>query len=140
MTMVKIRTLSVVAAIISLLGFSLPASAGTGACQLGYACIWEHNDYEGLSYGKRYNGPVVSSINNMASSATANGNLCHRTRYYDYAGGPSGSYFELYSQTMVNSNYRDPNLRNGAGIGAYRDQNWNDRVSYIWFYGGPNCK
>lgn len=78
-------------------------------------------------------------MNNKASSAAANGNLCYRTRFYDYAGGASGSYFELYSQTMVNSNYRDPNLRNGAGIGMHRDQNWNDRVSYIWFYYGPNC-
>lgn len=128
------------AVLLSAVGFVAPAWAGSGACQRGYACLWEDGDYEGLSYGKQYNGTVVSTMNNKASSATANGNLCLRTRFYDNSGGPSGSYFELYSQTQMATNYRDPNLKNGAGLGPYKGQNWDNRVSYIYFLGGANCK
>jgi len=115
------------------------AQAGTGACTLGYACLWQNNDYNGTDYGKLYNGSVVSTMDNKASSAASNGKTCSKTRFYDSSNG-TGKYFELSSQYLVGSNYRDPNLSNGAGVGPYSGENWSDRVSYIAFSGGTGCK
>lgn len=135
-----VSSLIAVTALGSALATATTATAGSGGCTLGYACLWEHRDYEGKSYGKQYDGPVVSTMTNKASSAAANGNQCHMARFYDAATGPTGAYFELYSETRMDRNYRDPNLRNGAGVGPYAKQNWNDRVSYIYFLGGSNCR
>lgn len=124
--------------LIAITSVSIPAQAA-GDCKSGYACIWEHDSYSGRSYGGSVAGPVASTINNMASSASANGARCTTARYYDSGSTNSGSYFDLYSRQLMGYNYRDPNLTNGAGYGPYATQNWDNRVSRIIFLGGSYC-
>lgn len=112
------------------------AYAGDGNCALGNACIWQHTNYNGNYYGQSANESSVSSLlNNAASSAAANGKACYATRFYDNGAQATGSYFILNSKYRTGQNYRDPNLVNGAGLGPYNTQNWNDRISRIKFTG-----
>lgn len=111
---------------------SAPAQAGSGGCTLGYACLWESRYFEGRSYGKKFDGVVKASIDNNSNAAAANGKSCGVTRFYD-AYTYRGSYFYLQSETKERTNYRDPYLTNGAGKGPNSDENWQDRISYIYF-------
>lgn len=77
--------------------------------------------------------PVHESINNQGKSAAANGATCKKTRFYDYTWGNSGSFFILHSESIVGTNYRDPDLSNGAGVGDYAHENWENRVSRITY-------
>lgn len=115
-----------------------PAYAGSANCPLGYACLWDSEDYGGFAYQQQYTKAVRSDVNNRANAAKANGNICDTTRFYDNR-SMTGKYFVLYSQTKKRFNYQDPYLTNGAGEGPYSRENWENRVSYIWF-GGKGCK
>lgn len=129
---------AVAISVTSLLGITLATASAQAAfpgCISGYACLWQHNNYGGLSYGKQYDGQVVSTMNNKASSAAANGRLCEYTYFYDHGAAATGSYFRLNSQQYGKGYYNDGNLSNGAGIWADHDQNWNDRVSRTRFMG-----
>lgn len=105
------------------------------SCALGWGCIWKNNNYGGTWDARQYNGVVSMTTSN---SAWANGNSCHRTSFRT---GPfdNNPYFILDSQTRIGTNYRDPNLANGAGTGPYNGQNWKDRIRYIRFFQGANC-
>ncbi|MGV9182753.1 peptidase inhibitor family I36 protein [Arcanobacterium canis] len=142
--MKKIAALAASALVgISSIAFAVPASAGTGECKLGYACLWENRSFDGRSYGKNRDGAVTPSMNNRASSAAANGNVCYATRFYDYANPVGGGFFILWSETKKGKNYKDPNLSNGAGWDVYGNlvkDNWEDRISYIMFTGGASCR
>lgn len=115
-----------------------PAYAGSPTCPLGYGCLWDFEDYGGFAYQQQYPGAVRSDVDNRANSAKANGNRCNTTRFYDNR-TKTGKYFVMYSATRIGRNYQDPNLANGAGEGPYAGENWNNRVSYVWF-GGQGCK
>ncbi|MBI9115721.1 peptidase inhibitor family I36 protein [Sanguibacter suaedae] len=113
------------------------ASAATGDCASGYACVWEHPQFGGRYFGTAKSKAALTSLINVASSAAANGASCRYTRFYDdrtLNNEPSGSYFTLYSKQLMGSNYRDPDLRNGAGLdGAGR--NFDDTIEGVWFTG-----
>ncbi len=98
---------------------ALPASAGTENCSRGYACGWDSLTYEGTSFGSTYTEGWWSPFLNRASSVAANGTTCKSTRFYKswnhMTGHVYGDYFTLHSKTLVGSNFRDPDLRNGAG-------------------------
>ncbi|SPT75924.1 Uncharacterised protein [Arcanobacterium haemolyticum] len=64
-------------------------------------------------------------------SAAANGATCRKTRFYDYTWGNSGSILILHSKRC--NEYRDPDLSNGAGVGDYAHENWENRVSRITY-------
>ncbi|WP_338022167.1 peptidase inhibitor family I36 protein [Arcanobacterium pluranimalium] len=115
------------------------ASAGTGNCKAGASCLWTQNDYNGgFAYNEDHSSPVYSGINNRANSVVANGASCPVTAFYDYRDGNSGSYFMLYSRTRIGSNYQDPNLSNGAGVGPeeypeWASENWSNRISRVTY-------
>ncbi|MGY4643206.1 peptidase inhibitor family I36 protein [Cellulomonas sp. URHB0016] len=52
-----------------------PASAGDGACSLGYACAWKDSNYNGARVTFQYRIPNMSDygFNNVASSLANNG-------------------------------------------------------------------
>lgn len=110
-------------------------SPQAASCALGWACIWKNSNYGGTWDANQYDGIVSMTTSN---SAWANGNSCYRTSFrtgpFDY-----NPYFILDSQTKIKTNYRDPNLTNGAGTGPYKSQNWKDRIRYIRFFEGTNC-
>ncbi|GAA4709134.1 hypothetical protein APR04_001106 [Promicromonospora umidemergens] len=62
--------------------------------------------------------------------------MCNR--YYSITAGNSADIFALWSEQRMGSNYRDPNLRNGAGKAVDApngyNENHNDSVSSWWFY------
>ncbi|TBW20871.1 hypothetical protein EZJ44_08055 [Arcanobacterium bovis] len=137
----KTRSLKASIAAVTLAATSLVvaapiASAGTGACPLGASCVWIHYNYDGIA-GENYShsSPVHASRDNNTKSAAANGKSCYATHFYDYRWGNSGSYFTLYSKYMKGSNYQDPNLSNGAGVGPYANENWADRISRVTYDG-----
>lgn len=129
------RTLVALIATGFVLAWSAPAQAGTENCSTGWSCVWEHKVYEGKVGAVTLNKNVVPYVSNMGSSAAANGQTCRSTRFYEtwsvWNQNVSGSYFTLDSKVLVGSNYRDPNLSNGAGYDGV-GQNWEDRVSGIW--------
>lgn len=105
------------------------------SCALGWGCLWQGSNYSGKWAANQYDGFVNTTVSN---SAWANGNSCHRTSFRT-GSGSTNHFFILDSQTRIGSNYRDPNLSNGAGRGQYSGENWKDRVRYIRFYDGTNC-
>lgn len=117
----------------------VPNANAAANCGTGYACIWQDNNYTGQHYWKqvRQAQAVPSTINNMASSAAANGGTFPCTYFYDFAYQNSGSFFVLWSRTLKATNYQDPNLSNGAGFQANYNENWDNRVSRIVFGACP---
>lgn len=81
---------------------------------------------------------VYPAMNNNSESIAANGGTCGLTRFFDEDRGPFGKYIYLFSQTLAGYNYRDPNLYNGAGYGAYSHENWANRIGWVEF-GGSGC-
>lgn len=129
----------VTAAILSTLAISGAAiSAQAATCQSGYACFFADLSYTGTRWTKAANSGNLrgSAANNQATSIAANGGQCYATRFYD-SGDLGGSYLILWSEQIKGSNYRDPDLRNGAGVGpaAYRTMNYDDRISGWKFTG-----
>ncbi|WP_231957959.1 peptidase inhibitor family I36 protein [Arcanobacterium haemolyticum] len=110
------------------------AEASDSSCPVGASCVWTGKGYTGIK-GRNYDhsSPVHESINNQGKSAAANGATCKKTRFYDYTWGNSGSFFILHSESIVGTNYRDPDLSNGAGVGDYAHENWENRVSRITY-------
>lgn len=111
------------------------AQAVPGKCDLGYSCLWMERTYEGTSYGtERSKTKVADWLYKLGNSAGANGRACDHTRYYESwsytTGNPSGKYFTLYSEHRIGSNYRDPNLSNGAGFDG-TGINWANRVGAV---------
>lgn len=110
------------------LGFALPvataAQAGDGLCASGYACGYDSISYDGAAMGtqKGSSNWANNGFSDRADSASTNGAACKYTDFYDTWGlldsVPSGMLFTLYSRQKVGSNYRDPNLSNGAGFNS----------------------
>jgi len=120
------------------------ANAAAGDCSPKYWCAWEHTNYQGDQWGSSYNKyntttyapPFSYGSNDRFSSVSANGTSCAYTRFFEHADG-KGKSFKLYSQTMKKTNWKDPMLSNGAGIlsDGGSSENWNDRISSVWFEG-----
>lgn len=133
------KAMRVLAAVVLAAGAGLVPAAGAqaaGDCWSGYACGYEHLDYTGAVYGTALTTQRWSSgdFANVATGASANGASCKATRFYrsyDYTKlQPYGDYFTLQSQQRVGSNWKDPDLRNGAG-GSSGD--WNDDIEATRF-------
>lgn len=144
MTLTRKTTAAFAALVLTVLGVvAMPkaahAAGATAACPVGYACIWDYTNYsESGRYWKQSANEqaVPATINNKASSAAANGKACYATRFYDNGAQATGSYFILHSKTRLpNSYYEDPYLANGAGLGDFSGQNWDNRISRIKFTG-----
>lgn len=110
-------------------------SAEAASCTQGYACLWKDTSYGGTSWGNSINSGIfnmyTTGINDVASSAWANGKSCKYTTWYvnDY----TGYYFYLNSQTHFSSGYADGNLSNGAGYGPYNTRNFDNQLSSYKF-------
>lgn len=131
-------------AIAALVGAALamgvtPATAGDGLCSTGYVCGYDHPSYDGALFGTQ---KVTSNWNyqgfgDRASSVSANGATCkYSTFHKDWNilwNAPSGDSFQLYSRTLLKTNYRDPDLRNGAGNRPGVD--FDDKISGTTFTG-----
>jgi hypothetical protein len=130
------RLVGALAVTVAFVGVGIaPASAYT--CNSGMMCLWKDRSYSGTIIGR--SGTVGSlggtALDNAASSAATNGKSCRKTWW---AGGYTNptwdAYgFALWSEQLTGSNYRDPNLSNGAGF--YEDaprgynQNMEDYIS-----------
>lgn len=115
------------------------AAAGDGLCNLGYNCIYQDLSYQGGVLGsKKASKSLRGNVtwNDKATSVSANGASCRYSNFYENAqgraGAPSGDAFQIYSRSLMGYNYRDPDLRNGAGN---RTGNWDDRISGFTFSG-----
>jgi len=131
--------------LLSGLSLAAPAAQAAPGCTLGWACVWRDANYGGPWAAAPADGFLSKASDKggtakyQSNSAWANGNACHRTSFR--TGSRNGDkFFILDSETRVGSNYRDPNLANGAGRGDYSGENWKNRVRYIRFFDGPNCK
>lgn len=108
-------------------------------CGSGYACGYEHLSFDGGMFGSAMSEFNWGSVGfgNTATSVSANGGSCKYTRYYvswdPIFGKPSGTYFTLNSRQLVGTNYRDPDLRNGAGDKP--GINFNDDIEATKFTG-----
>ncbi|AWE43217.1 hypothetical protein DDD63_11210 [Actinobaculum sp. 313] len=128
--------------LLSGLSLAAPAAQAAPGCASGWACVWQSYSYTGQWAAAKSDGPlsVTSDKNGVAktksASAWANGRLCKHSYFQD----GKGKSFRLDSEQLVRTNYRDPNLSNGAGKGTYAGENWNDRVRSVVFSGGPQCK
>lgn len=118
----------------------MSAQAGDGSCRSGFACGYEHLNFDGAYYGtqKGVSNWSEGAFVDRATSASANGASCYFTRYYRNFGFwdslPSGGYFTLYSRQKFGENYSDGDLRDGAG----RDSggaNFNDDIAGTRFIG-----
>lgn len=121
--------------VLTTLGVSSAAIAGTENCSAGYSCLWSGTSYDGSVYGTARNATEVADwLREDGESASANGASCKSTRFYDkwswVSGAPAGSYFTLDSKTLVGSNYRDPNLANGVGYDG-AGINWANKVGAV---------
>lgn len=128
----KKMAVSVGIAALAVVGLAAPASAAED-CKVGYWCGWVDINYSGQVRGSSYNKYAAEGawINNKMSSASANGKSCWYTYFYD-AGDWTGAHYTLYSKTGMGYNFKDPDLRNGAGFDG-SNTNWNDRVSSVQF-------
>ena len=118
----------------AVVGVATPATAvNTGDCPKGYWCAWWDIGYSNL-LGQRSETTwnMSPTANDQASAIAANGGFCKATRFYEHT-NRGGKYIELYSQSLKGTNYKDPDLRNGAGISPYATENWNDRISSVMF-------
>lgn len=63
-----------------------PASAGTGACSLGYACAWMDSNYDGRSVALQYYiaDMGVFGLNDQTSSIANNGRTMN-VAWYTYS-------------------------------------------------------
>ena len=107
------------------------AQAAAGDCPAGFMCIYVDINYQGTWRGFSNNRLSWEEfwLNNRTSSVSANGKSCSRSYYWDN-GDWTGDFFYLNSQTLVGYNYRDPDLRNGAGVGTWSaGNNANDKIS-----------
>ncbi|MGO1592517.1 MAG: hypothetical protein ACTHW1_09770 [Ancrocorticia sp.] len=112
-------------------------------CQLGWACVWTGKDYTGVAAAAAQNGGYTWAENpggalaySFQNSAAANGNLCHKTRFFN-----SGKtrHFVLNSQTRLGGTSRDPNLSNGAGNAGSTNISWTNKIRSFEFFSGANC-
>jgi len=118
------------------MGFGVSsASAAPGVCSSGYSCVWYYSHYNTLvgsgaeSAVSLNSGNFPAAIANKSNSAWANGGSCNYTEFWtQYL--QAGSKFTLYSQTRLGSNYRDPQLSNGAGFDGAGINFANDIASY----------
>lgn len=117
-----IRTTMIAIATAAALGvMAVPASAGDGLCAKGYVCGYEHLDFEGGMFGtqKVTANWASQGFHNRATSVSVNGGTCKYTDFYTswniLTNSPGGGTFRLFSRTLMKTNYRDPDLRNGAG-------------------------
>lgn len=115
------------------------AEAHDGLCDLGYSCVYQDLNYGGSLYGSAKNSVTFwgsLTWNDKATSVSANGKQCRQTRYYEHAadskGVLNGAYLTLNSRHWSSSNYRDGDLRDGAGSVK---TNWNDRISGFQHWG-----
>ncbi len=132
--------------LLSGLSFAAPAAQAAPSCASGWACVWQSYSYTGQWAANDRDGALritsdkAGVAKTKSNSAWANGKVCSSTYFRDrQPKDKNGNYFTLNSQQVVNSNYRDPNLSNGAGTGKDSGQNWQNRVRYVVFDGGPNC-
>lgn len=120
-----------------------PAQAAEG-CSLGYACLWEHWNYnngtDGKVWGNSLNKGTFGGLFNpgtaygwydIASSAWANGKQCKYTNWY-VDPNSKGNNFRLNSQYRVGYTYKDSYLGDGAGGTKL---NFNDNISSYEFFG-----
>lgn len=117
---------------------TIPVAEAVGSnCPPSASCVWTGSYYTQIR-GENYDNssPVHPSINNRGNSAAANGASCWATRFYDNTWASSGSYFTLYSERIVGTNYRDSSLGDGAGTGPYAHENWANRISRITYICG----
>ncbi|WP_066583541.1 peptidase inhibitor family I36 protein [Cellulomonas timonensis] len=86
-----------------------PASAGDGACSLGYACAWQHSNYDGsrVTFQNFINNFGSLSFDNQASSLRNNGRTSNAAFYLD-------AYFRG-SSVILNRGYLWSNLQ-GTGF------------------------
>lgn len=93
---------------------------GSGLCNSGFACGYADLSYTGTVFGSaktQFDWNTVG-FGDTATSVSANGASCKYTRYWvdtSWLNVPQGTYFVMYSRQMTLENYRDPDLRNGAG-------------------------
>ncbi len=124
---------------IALVAPTVPAVAGTEDCMKGYACQWTGLNYDGSGYGSAREYGLWSP-RNVARSVAANGGECKETWFYKSwnfsTGYPYGDYFRLNSKSLTGTNFRDPDLRNGAGktpSGQLDTNNWDQTLEAHWF-------
>lgn len=112
--------------------------AQAATCNSGFACFFADLSYGGAMVQReaRSGNLVGNALNNKATSIATNGKSCYATRFYD-AADLKGSYLLLHSEQRKGKNYRDPDLRNGGGIGPEKWRTWNydDRISGWKFTG-----
>ena len=111
-------------------------------CTLGWACVWQYNDYGGGWAAAPSNGPFkkwsVDGARTGHNSAGANGNASKYSRYWNSEGT---KYFDLRSASWSGTAAtRDPNLANGAGFNGQSNEAWKNRIRTVTFHGGTNCK
>ena len=137
MRRIRVVVLALVCSVGAIVGVAAPSYAGTEDCMKGWACVWEHNSYEGRVYGTNKNLAGFTHLINEGSSVSAHGGKCKQTRFYDdwsYVSElPKGNSFVLNSKHFYNHGFRDPNLRNGAGSST---RNFNDTLESLNFI---NC-
>lgn len=88
-----------------------PASAGTGACSLGYSCAWQDSNYDGsrVTFQNFINNFANVGFDNQASSVLNNGRTSNAAFYVDaYFGTLNGSF-------VLNRGYSWSNLQ-GTGF------------------------
>ena len=130
--------ISVVAAIAVVAG-AVPASAGTGLCNSGYACGYDHLSYDGAVFGTAQNTSNWGrqGFANRATSVSVNGRTCKYTTFHTswsaWTNLPSGDSFRLNSRQLLGTSYRDPDLRNGAGTSPGRS--FDDKIMATQFSG-----
>lgn len=137
----KTRLLAVGILLAGMMGATMQsAAAGDGLCDLGFSCIYKDLSYNGGVLGSAQSSKSLwgnLSWNDQATSLSANGQTCKYTNYYEHAsdtnGAPYGDAITMYSRTLMGTNYRDPDLRNGAGNRA--GEPWNDRISGFTHWG-----
>jgi peptidase inhibitor family I36 len=110
------------------------ASAGDGLCDLSFSCIYQDLNYDGGVLGSAMSSKSLwgnLKWNDKATSLSANGQQCKYTNYFEHAsntnGAPYGDAIQMFSRSLMGTNYRDPDLQNGAGNRTGQD--WNDRIS-----------
>ncbi len=110
---------------------------GSDSCLWGNACLWSKQNYSGIRTVHSYDGWHAPTHSN---SAVANGRLCYKTMFSSDEASGDAPYFVLFSKINVGMNYQDSYLADGAGTGPFSNQNWQDRVNYVEFFNGPNCR
>lgn len=138
---IRVRAITVGLLLAAFTGVAAPtAFAGDGLCDRGYTCIYQDLNYDGGVLGSARSSKSLwgnLAWNDKATSVSANGGQCMFSNFYEHAsqsnGTPYGDSFQMYSRVLVGYNYRDPDLRNGAGNRTGQD--WNDRISGFTFSG-----